>query len=62
IIFPMCLKVKISLIFAEIFSGQISLVIIILKISPHVALTIANAKLTFCAGSEKTLTSFAFLA
>ena len=43
IIFTMCLKVKIYLIFIEFFSEQISIVLIIPKLSRRIALTIANA-------------------
>ena len=39
----MCLKVKIYLIFIEFFSEQISIVLIIPKLSRRIALTIANA-------------------
>ena len=43
IVVAMCLKVEIFLIFAEIFSEQISVVLIIPKLSRRAALTIANA-------------------
>ena len=43
IIFPMCFIVNISLFFAEIFKEQISIVLIIPKLSRRIALTIANA-------------------
>ena len=43
IIFPMCFIVNISLFFAEIFKKQISIVLIIPKLSRRIALTIANA-------------------
>ena len=43
IVFPRCLKVKIYLIFIEFFSEQISIVLIIPKLSRRPALTIANA-------------------
>ena len=43
IIFPMCLKVKIYPISIEFFSEQISIVLIIPKLSRRIALTIANA-------------------
>ena len=62
IIFPMCFKVKIFLIFVEFFLEQIFRSLIIYKSSRHAALTIANAKLPLCAESEKALTRFfAFL-
>ena len=59
IVFPMCLKVKILMLFAEFFSEQIFFVLIISKSSCCIALTIANAPRTLCAGSAKALTSFA---
>ena len=43
IIFPRCFIVNISLFFAEIFKEQISIVLIIPKLSRRIALTIANA-------------------
>ena len=43
IIFPMCFKVKIFLIFVEFFSDQISIVLIIYKSPRRGTLTIANA-------------------
>ena len=43
IIFPMCRIVKISSVFVEICSEQISIVLIIPKSSRRAALTIANA-------------------
>ena len=43
IVFTMCLKVEITLIFVEIFSEQISAFLIIHKSSRRAALTIANA-------------------
>ncbi|MFW5589700.1 MAG: hypothetical protein ACOCNQ_07065, partial [Bacteroidales bacterium] len=46
IIFRRCLKVNITLIFAEIISEQISIVLIIPKLSRRAALTIANAPFT----------------
>ena len=49
VIFLMCFKVKISSVFVKIFSEQISIVLIIPKLSPVVALTIANAPFTLCA-------------
>ena len=58
IIFPMCRIVKISLFFVEIFSEQIFLFLIIYKSLRRVALTIANAVFTLCAGGEAALTSF----
>lgn len=51
IIFPRCFKVKIYLIFAEISTEQISIVLIIPKLSRRIALMNANAKSTLCAGS-----------
>ena len=62
IIFPKCFKVKISLIFEEIFTEQVSAFLIIPKLSRRTALTIANAPGTLCAPREAALTSFAFLA
>ncbi|MFW5583602.1 MAG: hypothetical protein ACOCN1_06555 [Bacteroidales bacterium] len=61
IIFPMCFKVKISLIFAEFFSEQIFLSLIIPKSFRRAALTIANAPSTLCAERRTALTSFAFI-
>ena len=58
IIFTKCFKVKISLIFADFFTEQILLFLIIPKSSCPIALTIANARLTLCAGSEAALTGF----
>ena len=43
IIFTRCFIVNISLFFAEIFKEQISIVLIIPKLSRRIALTIANA-------------------
>ena len=60
IVFPMCLKVKILMLFAEFFSEQISIVLIIPKSSRSIALTLANAARTLCADSCVALTSFAF--
>ena len=60
IVFPMCLKVKILMHFAEFFSEQIFFVLIISKSSCCIALTIANAPRTLCADSCVALTSFAF--
>ena len=60
IVFPMCLKVKILMLFAEFFSEQIFLSLIIYKSSRRAALTIANAQFTLCADSCVALTSFAF--
>ena len=60
IVFPMCLKVKILMLFAEFFSEQIFFVLIIPKSSCSIALTIANAPRTLCADSYVALTSFAF--
>ena len=57
IVLTMCLKVKTTLIFAEIFSEQISLSLIIPKLSRRAALTIANAAFTVCAEREMGLTS-----
>ena len=62
IIFPKCFKVKISLIFVEIFTEQVSAFLIIPKLSRRTALTIVNAPGTLCAPREAALTSFAFLA
>ena len=52
---------KISLFFVEIFSEQISIVLIIPKSLRRIALTIANANFTFCAEGHGALTSFIFL-
>ena len=57
IVFTKCLKVKISLIFAEIFSAQISLSLIIPKHLRRATLTIANAAFTVCAERKTGLTS-----
>ena len=62
IIFTRCLKVKFFFDFIEIFSEQISIILIIPKSLRHAALTIANASETLCAGKEAALTSFVFLA
>ena len=59
IVFPMCLKIEISLVLVEFFPEQISLVLIIPKLSRRAALTIANAAQTLCAERETALTSFA---
>ncbi|MDY3733151.1 MAG: hypothetical protein SO001_08750 [Alloprevotella sp.] len=61
IIFPMCLKVKISLIFEDFFSEQIFLSLIISKSFRRAALTIANAPSTLCAERRTALTSFTFI-
>ena len=61
IIFRRCFKVNITLIFAEIISEEISIVLIIPKSLRCIALTIANANFTFCAEHRKALTSFEFL-
>ena len=58
IVFTMCLKVIIFSDFIENFSEQISIILIIPKLSRRAALTIANAPSTLCAESEKALTSF----
>ena len=58
IVFPMCFKVNITLIFAEIISEQISIVLIIPKLSRRAALTIANAPFTIHAEVHSALTSF----
>ena len=60
IVFSMCLKVKILMLFAEFFSEQIFFVLIILKFSRPIALTLANAARTLCADSCVALTSFVF--
>ncbi len=52
---------KISLIFVEIITEQISLFLIIPKSLLRIALTIANANFTFCAEVHSALTSFIFL-
>ncbi len=56
----MCLKVIIFSDFIENFSEQISIILIIPKLSRRAALTIANAPSTLCAESGKALTSFGF--
>ena len=58
IIFRRCFKVNITLIFAEIISEQISIVLIIPKLSRRAALTIANAPFTIRAERKTRLTSF----
>ena len=58
IVFTMYLKVIIFSDFIEIFKEQISVFLIIPKLSRRVALTIANAKSTLCAGRGTALTSF----
>ena len=58
IIFPRCFKVKIYLIFAEISTEQISIVLIIPKLTRRIALTNANAKSTLCAGSGAAVCFF----
>ena len=58
IIFAQCFIAKISLKFVRICSEQILLFLIIPKLSRPIALTIANARLTLCAGSEAALTGF----
>ena len=60
IIFTKCFKVKISLIFADFFTEQILLFLIIPKSLRRTALTIANAKWIFCAGGGTALTRFVF--
>ncbi len=52
---------KISLIFVEIITEQISVVLIIPKSLRRIALTIANAPFTLCAEVHGALTSFIFL-
>ena len=61
IIFPMCFKVRNSLIFEEFFSEHIFVSLIIPKSSRRAALTIANAPSTLCAERRTALTSFAFI-
>ena len=58
IVFTRCSKVIIFSDFIEIFKEQISVFLIIPKLSRRVALTIANAKSTLCAGRGTALTSF----
>ena len=60
IIFTKCFKVKTSLIFVVFFSGQISLFLIIPKLSRRAALTIVNAPETLCAGRGAALRIFVF--
>ena len=52
---------KISLIFVEIITEQISIVLIIPKSLRRIALTIANAPFTLCAEVHGALTSFILL-
>ena len=61
IIFPMCFKVRNSLIFEDFFSEQIFLSLIISKSFRRAALTIANAPSTLCAERRTALTSFTFI-
>ena len=58
IVFTMCLKVKTSLIFAEIFSEQISLSLIIPKLSRRAALTIVNTLFAICAEGKSSINKF----
>ena len=58
IIFPRCFKVKIYLIFAEISTEQISIVLIIPKLSRRIALMNANANQRSAQGAAQP---FAFL-
>ena len=60
IVFTMYLKVIIFSDFIENFSEQISIILIIPKLSRRPALTIANVSRTLCADSCAALTSFAF--
>ncbi|MDD5988980.1 MAG: hypothetical protein PUC38_05825 [Bacteroidales bacterium] len=60
IVFTMCLKVKISMLFVVFFSEQIFVVLIIPKLSRRITLTIANAPRTLCAESKAALTGFDF--
>ena len=60
IIFTRCLKVKIFFDFIGICTEQILLFLIIPKSSRPIALTIANAPRTLCAGSKAALTGFCF--
>ncbi|MGM9692237.1 MAG: hypothetical protein ACI3X6_03410 [Alloprevotella sp.] len=53
-----CLKVKIPLLFTGILKELNSVVLIIPKLARCSVLTIANAPLTLCAGSEAALTGF----
>ena len=62
IVFTRYLKVMIFSDFIEIFKEQISVFLIIPKLSRRTALTIVNAPGTLCAPREAALTSFAFLA
>ncbi len=54
----MCFIVKNSMIFVEISTEQISIVLIIPKLSRRIALTNANAKSTLCAGSGAAVCFF----
>ncbi|MGM9692620.1 MAG: hypothetical protein ACI3X6_05350 [Alloprevotella sp.] len=60
IVFTMCLKVEISSVCVEFFSGLVSASLIIPKSLRRAALTIANAVFTLYAGSEAALTSFGY--
>ena len=60
IIFTRCFIAKISMIFAGIIKERISVILIIPKSSRPIALTIANAPRTLCAGSKAALTGFCF--
>ena len=60
IIFTRCFIAKNSFKFARNFSEQILLFLIIPKSSRPIALTIANATRTLCAGSKAALTGFCF--
>ena len=57
----MCFEVIIFSDFIENFSEQISIILIIPKLSRRAALTIANAPFTLCAERGAALTSFEFL-
>ena len=58
IVSPRCFIVKNSMIFVEISTEQISIVLIIPKLSRRIALMNANAKSTLCAGSGATVYFF----
>ena len=60
IIFTRCFIAKIFFDFIGICTEQILLFLIIPKSSRPIALTIANAPRTLCAGSKAALTGFCF--
>ena len=58
IVSPRCFIVKNYMIFVEISTEQISIVLIIPKLSRRIALMNANAKSTLCAGSGAAVCFF----